>query len=129
MAQSNKRTRLFIEFAAKTFFVGAVNTRHIYQHVDQLRAYLVVHHVDRLAVCSDVDLTNHIEQEGFLDVGSAYQCIHHHADELDLWQKFLNYFRQVFIDRMVINACQVVGHLSFAFEIVQQLHHIRLNLC
>ena len=46
VTESDKRARLFVELATATILVHSINTCHINQHVNELRTYLVVLHID-----------------------------------------------------------------------------------
>ena len=61
-----------------------VNTADIDEHVYEFRADFIVFHLYWVTICSDVDLTDHVEQEGFLDLGVADQIVYHSWDELYL---------------------------------------------
>ena len=51
----------FIEFECARLLVYPVDAAHIDEHVDELRADLVVLHLHGVAICGDVDFRNHIE--------------------------------------------------------------------
>jgi len=67
MRQLDDAGRLLVKLGP-SFLVIAVYTSDIDEDVDQLTAYFIVLHVHGRGIGGDVDLGNHIEQEGLLDL-------------------------------------------------------------
>ena len=89
MGKSDYTGALLVKFGAILLIIP-VDASYINQHVNQLRAYFVVFHVDRGGVRCDVDLRDNIKQERLLDLGSCAESIHHGRDESHLGKKFLH---------------------------------------
>ena len=69
MRQPNNRRRLLVKLTSILLIV-AIYAGHIDEHINQLGADLIVLHVHRCRVSGNVDLGDHIEQEGLLDLAS-----------------------------------------------------------
>ena len=93
--------------------VGPVDAGDVDEHVNQLRADLVVLHFDGRLVRGDVDLRDDIEQEGLLDLRGQYQLVKELDDELGLREHLLDDSRQRLVDGEVVDARQVVVDGNF----------------
>lgn len=83
--QLYNRRRLVVELAISTRTFVPINARYIDEHVNQLRAYLVLLHVNWGRVSRNVYLTDHIEQESLLDPALVDQNVEHRGHKRDLW--------------------------------------------
>ena len=66
MVKLNNAGGLFVELERPRLFVDTVDTAHIDQNVDELGTDLVVLDLHWVAIRSDIDLRDNIEQESFL---------------------------------------------------------------
>ena len=124
--ESDDRARLLVELRAVLLIVP-VDAGDVDQHVNELRAYLVVLHVHRRRVRGDIHLRYDIEEERLLDLRSVDEHVHHLRNEGDLRQQLLHDFGQGDVDGVVVNARQLERKRDRVSELREQASHVRLN--
>jgi len=118
---------LVVELAISTRTFVPVDARHIDQHVDQLRAYLVLLHVNGWRVSRNVYLTDNIEQERLLDPALLDENVEHRGHKRDLGQQLLDHFRQCFVDGVVVDAGHLEGDAHIGAELRKLTAHVLLD--
>ena len=109
----------FIEFECARLLVDPVDAADIDKDVNELWADLVVLHLHWVAVGRDVDLRDHIKQEGLLDLGISYQVVDHSRDESNLWKQLLDHLRQCFVYGVIIYGSEVERQWHLKLAITQ----------
>lgn len=71
MMQSNRAAALVVEREVASALVGSIDTRNINQNINQLTADFIILHLYGILICSNVNLGNDVEEEGFLDLRGA----------------------------------------------------------
>ena len=128
VAESDERARLLVKLGACTIFILPIDASHVDENVNQLRANLVVLHVNGCGVRRDVDFADNIEKKGFLNIGSSDESVHQWRNKWNLRQKFLHDFAESFVDSVVVDTRKLVGESALSLVVRQEALHIWLDL-
>jgi len=114
--------RFFVESQGFTGVVRSVDARNIDQHIDQLRADFVVLHLYGVLVRSDVDVGDHVEEEGLLDLALAHELVHQLDNVLHLREHLLNNPGERLVDSQVVDTRHVVLELDLILAVAAFAH-------
>ena len=84
MVQFNGGTTFLVKGKITALLISAVDARDIDENVNQLAANLVIFHFNCTLIGGDVDLGNHIEEKGLVDLGRTHKLVQELNNKLRL---------------------------------------------